>query len=453
MDNPELPPQTYHTLDFWRSLMSALSRRDTLKLAMQAGAAMAVAQLAPQLARATPSVDPGKKVRLGFIGVGDRGTGLLRVALNVPNVEVLAVCDINHANLTRAQDAVVKAGGKKPEGYEKDPHDYRRLLEREDIDGVVIATPQELHAEMAIDGFKAKKVVGSEVPACTTIDECHAMIKAHREFGARYMMLENYLYSQPVMMVQNMVDQGVFGDLTYGFGEYVHEIREMRFTKKGTLTWRGENVLHTRGIVYPTHAAGPVCRWLGINRGDKLQTLVAMDSKAAGNRAYAIEKFGENSEQAKIDWENGDTNQALIRTAQGRLIEVRYDTASPRPSGMGQYSLQGTKASYDSAFGEHKMFIEGKSKPHQWDDLEKYTEQYQHPYWKERGAEAGKTGHGGGDWFVINDFINYVAGGPDAKSPVDIVDALTWTSIRPLSEKSIRDGNKPIEMPDFSKDA
>src|SRR6185436_1939691 len=191
---------------------------------------------------------------------------------------------------------VEKAQGKRPEGYSKDAHDYRRLLERGDIDAVVIGTPQELHAEMTIDAFKAKKFVGSEVPACTTIDECWSMVKAQREHKGGYMMLENYLYNQAVMTVQNMVDKGIFGDLTYGFGGYIHEIRNMRFEKNGQLTWRGENVLHTRGIVYPTHAIGPVCRWMNVDgKNDKLETLVAMDSKPAGNKAYAAQKFGPNS--------------------------------------------------------------------------------------------------------------------------------------------------------------
>jgi hypothetical protein len=240
----------------------------------------------------------------------------------------------------------------------------------------------------------------------------------------------------------------VFGDLTYGFGSYIHEIRDMRFKKDGSLTWRGENVLHTRGIVYPTHAIGPVCRWMGINVDDRLETLVAMDSKPAGTKAFAAEKFGADSEAAKVDFENGDTNQALIRTRQGRLIEVRYDTSSPRPNGMGQYSLQGTKGSYDSAFGLRKVFLEGKSPAEQWEPLEKYQAEYDHPYWAKRGDEAESAGHGGGDFFVISDFLQAVRTG---KSPIDIYDALTWTSVLPLSEQSIRAGSQPVQVPDFRK--
>src|SRR5687768_14698792 len=194
------------------------------------------------------------------------------------------------------------------------------------------------------------------------------------------------------MQVQNKAEQGLFGELTYGYGSYIHEIRSMKYNKDGTLTWRGRNVQKTKGIVYPTHAIGPVCRWMGVDGAkDRLLTLVAMDTKSLATQAYAAEKFGPDSEAAKTTIENGDTNIALIRTAQGRLIEVRYDTASPRPAGMGQYSLQGTKGAYDSAFGVRNVYLEGRSPSHKWEPLEKYEAEYQHPYWKKQGEQAKKT--------------------------------------------------------------
>jgi predicted dehydrogenase len=432
--------------------MTEITRRRAMQLAMSAGAMLAMNRASTLFADATRASEGGKKIRIGFIGVGDRGTGLLRVTLRFPDVEIPAICDINEGNLKRAQDLVEKAHGKRPEGYANGPHDYRRLLERGDIDAVVIGTPQELHAEMTIDSFKAKKFVGAEVPACTTIDECWAMVRAakeHRagEAGGGYMLLENYIYSDPIMTVQNMADKGLFGDLTYGFGSYIHEIRSMRFTKDGQLTWRGRNVLKNRGLVYPTHAIGPVCRWMGVDGvKDSLQTLVAMDSKPAATKIFAAEKFGESSEPAKIDFENGDTNQALIRTKQGRLIEVRYDTSSPRPAGMGEYSLQGTRGAYDSKFGLRHVYLEGRSPAEKWEPLEKYEAEFRHPYWKQQADKAKTTGHGGGDWFVMADFVEAVRSG---KSPIDIYDAVTWTSVRPLSEQSIRSGSKPVEVPNF----
>ena len=425
--------------------MIDLTRRDAMKWAVGAGLTLGLSRSV--LAQGESAAKP---VRIGFIGVGDRGTGLLRITLRFPGVQVPAVCDIVADRNTRAQDLVEKALGKRPEAYDKGPTDYRRLLERDDIDAIVIGTPQELHAQMTIDSFKAGKFVGAEVPACTTIDECWAMVKAHRETKVGYMLLENYIYSSYVMQVQYMADQGLFGDFTYGYGAYIHEIRGMKYDKDGGLTWRGRNVEKTKGIVYPTHAIGPVCRWMGVDGvKDRMTTLVSMDSKSLATQAFAAAKFGADSSAAKTTIENGDTNIALIRTAQDRLIEIRYDTASPRPAGMGEYQLQGTKGAYNSAFGIRNVHIEGKSPPHKWEPLEQYEAEYQHPYWKQHGAEAKKTGHGGGDFFVMRDFVEAARTG---KSPIDIYDAVAWTSIRPLSEISIRSGSKPVEVPDFRAD-
>src|SRR5688500_13761457 len=174
--------------------MSEITRRRALQLAISAGAGAVLTMASSRaLADATKAIEGGKKLRVGFIGVGYRGTGLLRITLRFPDVEVPAVCDIVPAHAKRAQDLVEKAHGKRPESYEKGPHDYRRLLERGDIDAVVLGTPQEVHAEQTIDAFKAKKFVGAEVPACTTVDECWSMVRAQREHNGRYMLLENYL--------------------------------------------------------------------------------------------------------------------------------------------------------------------------------------------------------------------------------------------------------------------
>src|SRR5215203_237277 len=190
-----------------RNVMCEVTRRDAMKLAVGSGLALAMGRATIALAQS--DADAQKNVRVGVIGVGDRGTGLLRILAQLPGVDIPAVCDIVPARTKRAQDIVEKALGKRPESYEKGPEDYRRLLERTDIDAVVLGTPQELHAAMTIDSFKAGKFVGSEVPACTTMEECHAMIKAHRETKIGYMMLENYLYSPHVMQVQVMADEGL----------------------------------------------------------------------------------------------------------------------------------------------------------------------------------------------------------------------------------------------------
>ncbi len=428
-----------------------MNRREFLRASVAVGSALTVVGAVGGAARAA-----GKPIRIGFIGVGARGAELLRRSLVHPDVEVPAVCDIHERNLNRALDIIEKARGRRPEGFSRGPEDYRRMLARDDFDAALIATPQEAHAAMAVDALQARKFVGSEVPACTTLEECHRLVEVQRKTGAGYMLLENYCYSKHVMQVLNMAQKGAFGDLTYAECAYIHEIRNLRFNPDGTLTWRGLNAARHIGNLYPTHAIGPVCQWLGVNRTDRLVSLVAMASKSAASHVYAAEKFGSDSAAAKTRFLNGDTNNAMIQTREGRLIEIRYDTASPRPSGMGQYALQGARGAYESAFGQHKVYMEGRSPQHAWEPLEKYESEFEHPYWAERGAEARKTGHGGGDYFVITDFLAAIRGhsernapGGGGKSPIDVLDAVTWSAVRPLSAASIAGGGKPVLFPDF----
>ena len=423
------------------------TRRDVLRFTA-AGAATGAAAiaLAPFVSAAESS---SKKISMGFIGVGARGTVLLQAVLAYADVEVPALCDINQENLTRALDIVEKARGKRPEGYSNGPEDYRRLLERGDINSVLIATPQDLHAAMTLASMKAGKFVGAEVPACCTIEECHQLVRARRELKTGYIMLENLIYPKYVMQVQHMVEQGLFGDLTYGLGNYIHDLRDRRFNPDGSLTWRGENLRDNAGIIYPTHAIGPVCRNIGIGKKDKLVSLVAMSSKSAATHAYAAEKFGADSPAAKVEFKNGDTNQALIRTAQGRLIELRYDTSSPRPIAMTN-ALQGTRGAYEAAFGQRMVHLEGRSPRNKWEPLEKYEPEFQHPRWKAEGAKVGAADHQGGDYFVIADFLEAIR---TSTSPIDLIEAVTWSCIRPLSAASVAGGSKPVEVPDFAASA
>jgi predicted dehydrogenase len=425
---------------------TSISRRDAIRMMLATGA---VAALCPSVAQAQEKSTPEKKVVMGFIGVGNRGTVLLNHVLEQnQSIEIPAICDIDQKNLNRALDIVEKSRGKRPEGYLKGPTDYRRLLERTDLNAVLIGTPQELHARMSIDALNAGKYVGAEVPAACTIDECWELVRTAQRTKVGYMMLENLIYTQPAMQILNMVQQGLFGDLTYGAGNYIHEIRAMRFKEDGSLTWRGENVRDNIGIIYPTHAIGPVARWMGINVDDTLKTLVAMDSRSVSNHQFAVKKFGADSPAAQVKFANGDTNHALIRTAKGRLIEIRYDTASPRPPGMDSYSLQGTKGAYQSAFGQKMIYLEGTTQGEKWEPLETYRSKYDHPRWAERAQKAASAGHGGSDYFVIEDFLSSIRSG---KSAVDVYDAVTWSCLRPLSADSIRAGGRPIEIPDFKK--
>ncbi|WP_200975120.1 Gfo/Idh/MocA family protein [Echinicola sp. 20G] len=122
------------------------------------------------------------KVRLGFIGMGRQSYGIMKGMMSIPQVEIIAGCDVYGIKRERFQHAVGEHYGKNPieiPVYEK----YQDLLSREDIDAVVIATPDFWHALIAIDACRAKKDVYLEKPLTFTIKEGQALVKAVRDNG------------------------------------------------------------------------------------------------------------------------------------------------------------------------------------------------------------------------------------------------------------------------------
>lgn len=401
---------------------------------------------------------PGREVRLGFIGVGLRGQALIRCLLAIPGWKAVAVCDINEANLAKTIQMIGSNQGDKPEGYSKGPYDYRRMLSRDDFDAVFIATPAQLHAEMSIDSMLAGKHVGVEVPAAYTQDECWKLVNIKEKTGLHYMLFENYTYMRANMMIMNMVRENVFGKTYFAECSYIHDCSGLRYDKKGNLTWRGELKRDGFGNLYPTHAIGPVAKWLDINKGDAFKRLTSYMSKPVALHEYAVNRFGKNSAAAEIDFLAGDMCTTQIQTQNGSLINVQYDTDSKRP-GNCYYLVQGTEGIYDSRKGIY-LRTEGKDDSvkeihrgghARWSPTSKYYPEHDHPDWKREGDIARKTGHGGGDYFIMKEFVESLL--QDREPWIDIYDAVSWSAIAELSQQSIRNGNAPLDFPDFTKGA
>ncbi len=421
-----------------------LTRRDFMGIA---GAAAAGAMLE---ADARAAGITGRDIRIGVIGTGNRGQYLTRVLMGHRGVRFPAVCDIVSEKAEHTAGFIKKQLGKAVETYTKGPKDYLRMLERDDLDAVLVATPMQLHAENSVAAMKAGKHVLSEVAAACTLEECWDLVRAVEQTGLTYMMAENCCYYRQVMLLLNMVEQGLLGECTYAECGYVHDCRWLSFKPDGSLTWRGR--LHTDmvGNLYPTHAIGPVAWWMGINKTDRFKTITAMSSPPRGHAAYARRKFGKDHPATKIEWKNGDATNALIKTEKGYLIEIKYDTASPRAYvSTTHYLLQGTKGAYldDGA----RIYLEGKSKPHKWESRRNYEKQYEHPLWKKWGKAAAGAGHGGADYFTTRLFLETLRTG--GESPIDVYDAVAWSAIIPLSGASVLAGGAPQTFPDFMKNA
>jgi len=337
--------------------------------------------------------------------------------------------------------------------------DYEAVLNDPKVDAVCIATPVPLHAGQAIAALKAGKHVLSEVTAAYTLEECHALCQAVVESGLTYMMAENYCYMEPVLQVQQMVEEGVFGEVIHASGSYLHDCRKLFFTPESELTWRGRIYHDLHANPYPTHSLGPVARWLGINRTDRFARTASWASRSLGASHYARQHHPDRHDYAKEEFWNGiDSTSTTIATEKGTVIDLRVDWASARPHHMTRYELQGTKASFIWAEGaagaEPLIWIEGRSPVNAkgeasgWEPLFRYRDEYQHPLWREHGETAKSSGHLGSDFFVLREFANAIREGRPPM--IDVFDAVTWSSLTPLSAESLARGNAPVAVPDFT---
>jgi predicted dehydrogenase len=367
-------------------------------------------------------------------------------------VELTAICDSSEAVLTDWKQ--IHSGIKTFNSYDQ-------LLASESCDAVALATPLPQHASQAVKALKAGKHVMSEISAATTLDECWQLVEAVKNTGLVYMMAENYCYARTPMMVLNMAQMGVFGEITYAEGGYIHDTRDLALTQNGEITWRGE-LRRLNGNTYPTHQIGPVAQWLGAIHGgtDRLVSAASWTTSSKSMRQYAKDRLGLDHPNAKEEmWAGGDSATTVVQTEKGSLIVLRRDSGSPRPHNMFHFELQGTKAIFLSGRHEKEdplIWIDGQSPGRspgdaEWELLSAYSDRYEHPRWAQWGKQASQAGHGGGDFFILDDFITAIQNG--TRPGIDVYDAVTWSSIMPLSIESAARGGIPLAIPDFANGA
>lgn len=387
-----------------------------------------------------------KTVNLAFVGLSKRGSGLLNIVLESMNdVNITAVCDVYEDRVNKAADDVMKKTNKRPFVT----FDYRELLDRKDIDAVIIPTSWETHFEICIDFMKAGKYAASEVGGATSVDQCWELVKTYEKTKTPVMILENCCYGKTEMTVLNMVKQGVFGELIHAQGGYEHDLRAEVAMGRENRHYRLNNYKNRNGDLYPTHELGPISKWLSINRGNRMTYLCSMASKSAGINEWIKSRKGPDFENADFNFALGDIVTTMIKCAHGETILLIHDTSLPRPYSRGN-RLQGTKA----IWLEDKMsfFIDGvspaKGWDHEWESFDKYYEQYEHPLWKWYRKNGLIGGHDGMDYLSLRAFLESVKNGTD--TPIDAYDMAAWMSITCLSEESVAMGGHPVVIPDFT---
>ncbi|MDR0268163.1 Gfo/Idh/MocA family oxidoreductase [Paenibacillus sp.] len=388
------------------------------------------------------------KIRVGMIGLGARGMGLLKgVILHMDDVEVVAVCDKYQDRCDQAADSVAGTGIARPFVT----LDYREVLALGNIDAVVIGASWADHAEVAIAAMEAGIYAACEVGGAYSVQECWRLVETYERTRVPVMIMENCCYGRDEMMALNMVKQGLFGEIVHCAGGYHHDLRDEIAYGREKRHYRLDNYIHRNCENYPTHELGPIARILNINHGNRMVSLVSMASKSKGMQEYIRNQKSDDAELMQTDFMQGDVVTTIIKCAHGETITITLDTTLPRYYSRG-FTVRGTKGMF--AEENHSIYLEGThDESHhdwkeQWGNVEQFREQYDHPLWKKFMQEGIKGGHGGMDWLVFADFFDCVRKGTN--TPLDVYDMAAWMCISTLSEESIALGGHPVAIPDFT---
>jgi predicted dehydrogenase len=369
-----------------------------------------------------------KRLRIGI--AGRRGAAFYAGVRALETAELTALCDLNATWLqqeTREHEV---------------PHAFVRFEDMLDhVDAVVVATPMQVHAQQAILALQAGKHVMSEVTACVSLTECWRLLDAVKASSAAYMMAENYCYIRDNVLVKELVRKGFFGDPYYGEGEYLHDVKSLHHHQDGTPTWRYYWQVGVNGSTYPTHSLGPVMQWFRAAHADeRIDRVVCLGT-------------GRRTDPEHV---NEDTTIMLVKLASGKLIHIRLDMLSNRPHHMTYYALQGTEGVYECSRNDHERghvwFGKNPSPGYVQDEHRAWRpiadfDDHLPEHWKNPPPEALRAGHGGGDYWVVKDFVDAALG--EREAAIGIYDALEWTAAGLCSQISIEQDGASIKVPDF----
>lgn len=394
-------------------------------------------------------VPPIEQLKVAIIGLGNRGSGHVELMVSLhPKAKITAICDLQEEKAKQSAD-FLRAEGQTPAVYSGNPEAWKEMVQRDDIDLVIIATPWEEHTPMGVYAMQQGKHVGIEVPVALTLEDCWKLVDTAEETQRNCMMLENTCYGEEELWVLNMVNAGVFGTLTYAEAAYIHNLTEGLFSDKYYNKWRIRHHQASDANLYPTHGLGPVAQYLGIGRGDRFDHLVAMSSLEASLTAHARTIDKTNEFYNRSDFAHGDMNNALIKTHQARTVLLQHDVVTPRPYSRIN-ALAGTQAYHEGY--PSRLAIQGKQE-HDWLPEAAYQEmreKFKHPIWETLKEKTEQNQfHGGMDYVMAYRLIDNLNRG--LPLDMDVYDAVDWSVVTPLSATSIQLGSVPVKFPDFTR--
>ncbi len=389
-----------------------------------------------------------EKIKLGVVGLGNRGKHMAKnIFGDMHDVEIAMICDLRQEKVEAVQEAFAEEKGISVRGTT----DWHEVINCAEIDAVVISAAWAVHVEIAIAAMRAGKYAAIEVGGVYDVSDCFRLVDAYEETGMHCMMLENCNYGRKELMTLRMVKEGLFGEVVHCTGAYMHDLRttDLSGTSEqwGSLnTYRIEEYAARNCDNYPTHALGPICKVLNINRGNRMLYLSSMASKAAGLKDYWERHKEDGNPMYGTEIRQGDMVVTNIMCAGGQTIMLRLDTTLPRAYYSRDYGVRGTRGAYDEA--RKVVFLDGMKEEIK-ENEEEFFEKYDHPIHAEYVKKGTKAGHGGMDWLVGRAFVESVKRG--IATPIDTYDTAAWMAITPLSEQSAAMGGAPVPIPDFTR--
>ena len=444
------------------------NRRDFLKGAFWMGAAAVAAHGMAQNVRIAGSGKmttyhdkPFRNLRVGVVGLGRGQAGISGFTL-VPGGYISAICDINAARRARTLKYLADKKAPTPKIYgDKGPEDWKRMCEDPEIDLIYNSTPWQLHVPIALYAMEHGKHVVTEVPSAFTVEECWKLVETSERTQRHCMQLENCCYGETEMLAYNLVHLGLLGEISHGEGAYIHDLRTYNYEKwdeeKGGGGywdyWRLRHNAAHGGNQYPTHGLGPICLDMDINRGDRFDFLVSVDSKQAGFEEVGKGLHADDPWRSGLKVKMADMNTSIIKTVMGRTIMVQHNVGTAHP-----YSrlnlIQGTRGvlqDYPLRIAIEESLGKGA---HGFDEkkTQEIRQKYKHPLWKTRDEIAKRmpvTGHGGMDFLMVLRLSYCLQNG----LPLDmnVYDLASWCCLCELTEKSADNRGRSMDIPDFTR--
>ena len=399
---------------------------------------------------------PIENVGIGVVGLGMRGGDAVQRLTFVPGCHVAAVCDVETDRAQRSL-AYLEGKGLTAHVYSGEEESYKALCEDPSVDLVYICTDWLHHVPVALYAMEHGKHVAIEVPSAETLQACWDLVNTSERTRKHCMILENCCYDFFELTALTMAQQGVFGEVIHAEGAYNHNLDP--FWKHYWDNWRLDFNRKHRGDLYPTHGFGPVCQVLNIHRGDRLTTLVAMDTDPFNGPKHVEAATGEPCD----DFQAGDVTMTMLRTAKGKSILIEHDVLTPRPYNR-MYQLVGTDG-YAGKYPVEEVCLRpegaenvnyqnlGYEKVYRGESLSELMARYRNPILTPELEALAKEvgGHGGMDFIMDYRMVYCLNNG--LPLDMDVYDLAEWCCVTELSRISLENGGAPVEVPDFTRGA